>query len=82
MNEVVICTSVEYVLGSQNGCNFARMLVGGIWSESAEALEMNLEVLIQSLRNRNEQLCSLTADELEKLYKKYQELGGAYDAMS
>lgn len=43
---------------------------------------MNLEVLIQSLRNRDEQLCSLAADELEKLDKKYQELGRSYDAMS
>ena len=43
---------------------------------------MNLEVLIQSLRNRGEQLCSLAADELEKLDKKYQELGRSYDAMS
>ena len=43
---------------------------------------MNLEVLIQSLRNRKEQLCSLAADELEKLDKKYQELGRSYDAMS
>ena len=43
---------------------------------------MKLEVLIQSLRNQNEQLCSIAADELEKLDKKYQELGRSYDAMS
>ncbi len=43
---------------------------------------MNLEVLIQSLRNRNEELCSLAANELEKMDMKYRELGRSYDAMS
>ena len=42
---------------------------------------MNFDVLIQSLRNRDDQLCS-AADELERLYGKYDELGRAYDAMS
>lgn len=43
---------------------------------------MNVNVLIQSLRNRNEQLCSIAADELESLDKKYHELSRSYDAMS
>ncbi len=43
---------------------------------------MKLEVLIQILRNRREELCSIAADELEKLNGKYQELGRSYDAMS
>ena len=43
---------------------------------------MKLDVLIQLLRNRQEELCSIAADELEKLNTKYQELGRSYDAMS
>ena len=43
---------------------------------------MNFEILIQSLRNRYDQLCSAAADELERLNTKYDELGRAYDAMS
>ena len=43
---------------------------------------MNFEILIQSLRNRDDQLCSAAADELERLNSKYDELGRAYDAMS
>ncbi len=43
---------------------------------------MNFEILIQSLRNRDDQLCSAAADELERLNSKYDELGHAYDAMS
>ena len=39
-------------------------------------------MLIQLLRNRQEELCSIAVDELEKLDKKYQELGRSYDAMS
>lgn len=34
------------------------------------------------LRNRQEELCSIAADELESLDKKYQELGRSYDTMS
>lgn len=43
---------------------------------------MKLDVLIQMLRNKQEELCSIAADELEKLDKKYQEIGRSYDAMS
>ncbi len=43
---------------------------------------MNFEILIQSLRNRDDLLCSAAADELERLNTKYDELGRAYDAMS
>ena len=43
---------------------------------------MKIDVLIQMLRNRQEELCSIVADELENLDKKYQELGRSYDAMS
>lgn len=43
---------------------------------------MKIEVLIQMLRNRQEELCSKAADELENLGKKYQELGRSYDSMS
>ncbi len=43
---------------------------------------MNFDVLIQSLRNRDEALCIAAADELERLNTKYDELGRAYDAMS
>ena len=43
---------------------------------------MNFEILVQSLRNRDEQLCTVAADELERLNTKYDELGRAYDAMS
>ncbi len=43
---------------------------------------MKIEVLVQMLRNRQEELCSIAADELESLEKKYQELGRSYDAMS
>ena len=50
---------------------------------------MKTEVLIQLLRNRDEQLCTIAADELQKLWDehlevgvKYKELGDAYDAMS
>ena len=43
---------------------------------------MNFEILIQSLRNRDDQLCSAAADELERLNTKFDELGRAYDAMS
>lgn len=43
---------------------------------------MNFDVLIQSLRNRDEALCTATAYELERLSTKYDELGRAYDAMS
>ena len=43
---------------------------------------MNFEILIQSLRNRDDQLCSAAADELERLNTKFDELGCAYDAMS
>lgn len=43
---------------------------------------MNFDVLVQSLRNRDEALCIAAADELERLNTKYDELGRAYDAMS
>ena len=43
---------------------------------------MKLDVLIQLLRNRQEELCTIAADEMEKLNTKYQELGRSYDAMS
>lgn len=43
---------------------------------------MNFDVLIQSLRNRDEALCTAAADELERLNTKFDELGRAYDAMS
>ena len=46
MSGVVICTSVEHDWGGHIGCNFDRMIVGEIWSESAEARAMNFEDLL------------------------------------
>ena len=43
---------------------------------------MKKDVLVHLLRNRQEELCSIAADELEALDSKYQELGRSYDTMS
>lgn len=43
---------------------------------------MNYDLLVQSLRDRDDSLCTEAADELDRLNKKYDEVGRAYDAMS
>ena len=43
---------------------------------------MKTKELIQRLRDKDDQLCSLATDELEKLLRRYEELGRSYDAMS